>query len=459
MPIDARFDPHKNRKRSVDTISTWKAYVLVINAAIHSPLTGSGQYMQLHKTGILINLLVYTLSSLLLIYGIRKVLKNIYNICRAEEEGYLHFEEAIHLAFSRGPKFLVKYATCTWILIVLMKFIIHYFMLCIYFHQISKSCHDLVATWNVHTISFLNMKILALPYFCIIFCFRTLKQMTYTSLISVVAYVGFYIISLYYTFAEFDRPAECLKVGTFEKFQDYFAYTLFSYMAFSTVRLVEREMESPKKFVKLFGVLNIAFVFGFVAEIVHSTIRYWRNGRPFPEEFGTLRNNLLNVFTALASYTCFPLQGHPIICTIWRDIFRACFPSRFAINIEMILRPLVVVLVFIFVLFVTEKQILIISSAFSGTCLALLTVTIPSFFELLVLYPNSYGKFKYKLVENVALIFVGVSISFSFVVWGFQRSLSKESNVSGSNFTDNKILNQWYMSQFYLRRGFLMRTY
>ncbi|CAH2089730.1 unnamed protein product [Euphydryas editha] len=256
---------------------------------------------------------------------------------------------------------------------------------------------------------------LLVPYLLLEYFMKTLKIVSYISMLGNFMNLVGLILVMYHVFL---APHGVLIYATTDAVALYFVIgtCLFNLSAVGVVLSIDKALKDPRVLTKSSGVICVCMLTTTIILTVFGVLGYW--------SFGTMEENVLrslpfddnSAILAIGLYLIsiafvYPIQCYPAIQIIIEVIKNrdAHFPpsEKTLKTVEFVARPVFVFTSF-FVCYLVPIQGAFV--AFVGNlCTTMLALVFPALMELCILYPNHYGKYNFYLIKDLIIVIFGVS--------------------------------------------------
>uniref|UniRef100_A0A1B6C3V7 Amino acid transporter transmembrane domain-containing protein n=1 Tax=Clastoptera arizonana TaxID=38151 RepID=A0A1B6C3V7_9HEMI len=287
---------------------------------------------------------------------------------------------------------------------------------CVYIMFVASSIKQVVDFyWMVIDVR-IHMVIILLPLILLSFI-RNLKRLAPVSQFANIITFAAIGITMYYIFKDLPPMDSVEMVGTASGFILYVGTTLFALEAVGVVIALENNMQTPKSFGKPWGVLNKGMTF---IVILYTAVGFFGYIKYGSAALGSVTLNLPNtdilaqsvkLIFAIAIFITYALQGYVAIEIIWNTYLKPVIGNnKNVLFIEYVMRAIIVISTFILAVLIPRLELFI--SLFGALCLSALGIAFPALIEICVLWPHSFGKFKYILIKDILLFIVGILALF-----------------------------------------------
>ncbi|CAH2984702.1 unnamed protein product [Chilo suppressalis] len=429
------FDPRDHREPKCP-ISNWMAYFNLIRTGFGAGMLGLPLAMS--QAGIILGTFLMIIIGLLITHMHHTLLNCLNEISRQLRIPHVSYRYGFRIALLHGP------AVCQFIgkrgpAIITTFMLLSQLGICTVFVAFtSDSLKDLM-DWESANPALLALLV---PYLLLEYFMKTLKIISYISLLGNVLNLIGLILVFYHIFKD---PRKDFTTVVHNAMSLLFAFgiMLFNMSAISVVLTLDKALKNPKILTKKLGVLNIGMLVPTVVATIFSVLGYWA--------FGTMEENILrslpyddNVsIVAIGIYLlavafAYPIQCYPAIQIILETVKNRDMldpPSESSLKIiETISRPCFVLLSFA-VCYLAPFQAPIV--AFVGhLCTTMLALVFPALMELCIRYPDDYGSYKIYLLKDLCIILGGIFTWTCGVVLSGYLIYIRVLSLSSPNATD-----------------------
>jgi proton-coupled amino acid transporter len=280
---------------------------------------------------------------------------------------------------------------------------------CVYFIFVAATFQELLnhafkIDWNLRTFILLTF----VPVL-MIGQIRELKHLVPFSMIANFLILGAFVITIYYIFEhplEFsDKPL----IVSAENWPNAVSMILFAVTNIRNAMSIENGMQEPQKYLGIFGVLNVT---SYIVASFYALIGFFSYVRYGDAIKGSVTLNLpvdeplaltAKVFIGIAVLFSFGLIFHVCMEILWTRFGGKIKQSRKNI-FHIAARTIIAILMVGLAILIPNLKLFIslVGTVIFGT----LSVFIPVLTHTIFLVDKSYGKFRWKLIVNLFLIFL-----------------------------------------------------
>ncbi|XP_031765771.2 proton-coupled amino acid transporter-like protein CG1139 [Galleria mellonella] len=410
-PDDNDFDPRLYREPKCP-ISPWMAYFNLLRTGFGAGVLGLP--LAISQSGIILGPLLTLATGALMIHTHLTLLWCLNEISRQLRIPYISYRYGFRIALLHGPP-ICRYIGERGPTIIATMMMMSQIGICTVFVIFTTDSLRDIMDWESSRPALLA---LLLPYLLLEYFMKTLKIVSYVSLVgNLMNFVG--LVLIFYLIFE-DPHGETI-VATTETLPFLFALGtfLFNMSAVGVVLSLDKALKDPTIMTSRCGVIIIGILVPTLVSTIFGTLGYW--------SFGTMEENILRslpfdnyiAMTAIGLYMiavalAYPIQCYPgiqIILEVVKNHHLNEPPSDNALKIlESIARPVFVCTSFLIGYLIPFQGPFV---AFVGSlCTTLLALVFPATMELCLMYPGDYGKFNIHLVKNLIIIIIGIFICF-----------------------------------------------
>ncbi|KAJ8865747.1 hypothetical protein PR048_033268 [Dryococelus australis] len=261
----------------------------------------------------------------------------------------------------------------------------------------------------------LYMVILLLPLILLNYV-RNLKLLApFSTIANLITFVGL-AITLYYLVDDVPSPAERRMLGEPMEFPLFVGTTLFSLEAVGVIIALENNMQTPGDFVGYTGVLNKGMSVIVFLYVLVGFVGYVKYG---DDTMGSITLNLpteqilaqsVKIMFAVAIFITYALQCYVPVEIVWNSYLKHRMEDSsecMQMFVEYLMRTGMVISTFLLAVAIPRLELFI--SLFGALCLAALGIAFPATIELCLLWPDKYGRGRWMLYKDLAIILCGVS--------------------------------------------------
>ncbi|XP_018787888.1 PREDICTED: proton-coupled amino acid transporter-like protein pathetic [Bactrocera latifrons] len=340
-------------------------------------------------------------------YVLVKCAHKLYYKSRRTE---MSFAEVAEVAFLNGPKWARGFAPVAKFSILFGLFLTYFGTCSVYTVIVAKNFEQVMEHWLGYQIS-LRLLISALLIPLILLSW--IPNLKYLAPVSMVAnlFMGVGLgITFYYLVTDLP-PVTTREFANVSTIPAFFAITIFAMEAIGVVMPLENNMEKPRHFLGICGVLSQGMSGVTLIYMALGFLGYLRYGTA-TEESITLNlpvhewpAQAVKVLIALAVYCTFGLQFYVCLEIVWDGIKDKC--KKRPILVNYVLRTVLVTAAV--VLAVSVPTIAPFMGLIGAFCFSILGLIFPVFIELITHWDTGFGAYNWILWKNVIIGFCGVA--------------------------------------------------
>ncbi|KAH8262481.1 hypothetical protein KR026_008048, partial [Drosophila bipectinata] len=370
-----------------------------------------------YYSGIIFGIVMLIAITFMLIHSMQLLIICMIESARRQQMGYSTFPETMKFALSQGPRCCRCWAKVGAIICDAVLIFSHYGVCVVYLVFVSLNLQKILKfkygdSDNLRYYVII-VGILVLPPFMI----TRLKWLVPFNLIaSILEYVAFACM-IYYIFQDLPPITErAVFFGKVEHMASFFGTVLFSITSVGVMLAIEAKMKHPEQYIGWFGIMDIAVVFIVISYIFFGVMGYWKYGDDIqtalslnlPTEEAIAKVSQVSIMCAI--FLTYSLCGYVVINIIMTHYWNKSGELKHPIIKELIVR-------LIFVLVSTLNAAMApdfgpLLSLVGAFTISLLNLIFPALIEICLLYPPeyTYGKYKWKLIKDIALMVIGTLI-------------------------------------------------
>ncbi|XP_075212048.1 proton-coupled amino acid transporter-like protein pathetic [Lycorma delicatula] len=322
----------------------------------------------------------------------------------------LGFAETVQVAFETGPPKYRFWAPFAREFVHVTLFCTYFFGNTVYVIFISNSFEQVIENhfhnkWDLR-IYILLLTIPLLPLGII----RTLKYLVPFSAIATVFVMFGLALTLYYTFTDIPDITTRDYIATPLRIPIFFSTVLFAMEGIGTVLPIENSMKHPEKFLGCPGVLNTAMT---VVVALYATVGFFGYLRFGEKTYASVTLNLPNevfgetvkILVALSVLLTYGLQFTVPSEIVWKRLGPKLSEDKQEIGYYIMRGIMILGTVASGVALPSMPPFI---SLIGAICFSLLGLFIPSLLEIITFYEDGYGRFQWRFIKNVILIFISI---------------------------------------------------
>ncbi|KAH8314649.1 hypothetical protein KR074_006494, partial [Drosophila pseudoananassae] len=382
-------------------------------------------------SGMIFGIVMLIAITFMLIHGMQLLIMCMIESARRQQMGYSTFPETMKFALTQGPRCCQYLAQVGAIVCDVVLIFSHYGVCVVYLVFVSLNLQQILkfrfGEVNVrYYVSIVG--ILVAPPFMI----TRLKWLVPFNLIaSILEYVAFACM-IYYIFQDLPPITDrAVFFGKVEHMDSFFGTILFSITSVGVMLAIEAKMKHPEQYIGWFGILDIAVVFIVISYIFFGVMGYWKYGDDIqtalslnlPTEEPIAKVSQVCIMCAI--FLTYSLCGYVVINIIMTHYWNKSGELKHALIKELIVRFLFVVISTVNALGAPDLgPLLALVGAFT---ISLLNLIFPALIEICLLYPPeyTYGKYKWKLIKDIALMLIGSIILVNGTYGAFRDIFQK----------------------------------
>jgi proton-coupled amino acid transporter len=292
------------------------------------------------------------------------------------------------------------------------------------------SCYAVIVAENFNYVAFnyitpfdkrITIGLLFLPFLLIAY----VPNLKYLAPVSMVANVCMAVglgITCYYLLVDIPSISERPAIANLSTLPVGISVVIFAIEAIGVVMPLENNMETPRKFIGIFGVLNQGMAFVTVLYIVLGFLGFLKYGEHTAdsitlnlpkEEYAA---QAVNVLVGLAVFFTYGLVFYVCLDIVWNEIkYRYSTKETFA---NYLLRTVMVIVNIVIAVLV--PQIIPFVSLIGAFCFSILGLVCPVIIEILTFWEEGFGRFNWKIAKH-AVIMITAMIA---VIFGSRSAIS-----------------------------------
>ncbi|KAM8711535.1 hypothetical protein ACLKA7_000643 [Drosophila subpalustris] len=401
------YDPYEKRTIEVP-LNNFDAFISLLKCVMGTGILAMP--LAIRYSGVVVGVLLSVLLMILLTYCIHLLINGMTECCRRIQVPQVSMPEAVQIAYQLGPGCVHCFAKAAGFLTSCVLVIGQFGLCCVYIVFVAKNFKEIGDYyWKDHNERYyvVGVCLLQLPFFMI----RKLKYLVPLNLVSnFMLYVGFICI-MYYLVRGLPKPEEREMMKPPLDWMMFFGIAAFSLTAVGSMLVVEANMAHPENYLGFCGVLNMAVFFILFTNIFFGIMGYWRFGEHV-EASVTLNipqnevlSQIIKTTIACGIFLSYPLNGFVVITVVFKDYGNEAsnkhhYSVEFAVRLCFLLLTGVVAVVVPNLAALTELE-----GAFS---LCNLNLICPALIDMFINYNTGYGRLRWKLIRDVALIIIGI---------------------------------------------------
>ncbi|XP_064545778.1 glutamate transporter polyphemus-like [Drosophila montana] len=408
---DGGYNPYDNRDVE-KPLSTCEAFMTLLKCVIGTGILSMP--LAFKYCGIIGGVVMTTLCTALVIYGMQLLIKCMIESSRRNQVGYMNFPETMVFSFSVGPKCCQSISKGVSPLVDIILCIAHYGVNVVYHVFVSihfKELSDIYITTCDLRVVCAIVGLLFLPLFLV-------RQLKYLVPFSIIANILIYLslcTICYYMFRGLPNlsdnrmlPLSVLDIPIFV------GIVMFATSSVGVMLAVEAKMAKPALYLGWFGILSLCAVFVCLTNMIFGFLGYWRYGDNIAASVTInlpgkeIVAQLTKLGIALAVYFTYPLSGYVPIEIIMNHYLNKNGKLKHPHMIEYIIRiAFVIVITLNAIAFPNLGPLVALVGAFA---ISLLNLIFPCCIEMCLLYHDSYGRLKWILIKNILMIIFGMFV-------------------------------------------------
>ncbi|KAH8371239.1 hypothetical protein KR093_006715, partial [Drosophila rubida] len=361
--------------------------------------------------GMIGGVVLTVLSMFVLIYGMELLIMCMVESCRRKKVPYMTFHETMEFAFEEGPKCSRWFSKASGYFVDVILGFSHYGTNVVYIVFVAVNLQQFFDEADVD----LDLRILiAFVGICCIplFLLRHLKYLVPGNIIASVLIVAGLLALFWYLFRGLPPISDRDMAPDYAQIPFSLGIILFATSSVGVMLAIESKMAEPKKYLGWLGVLSVGAALICVFYAFFGLIGYWRYGDK-TEASVTLNvpveeilAKIIKMAIAVAIFLTYPLSGYVTVNIIMdylkkRELKHPHF-VEYGVRIGFVIVTTINAIVF-----PNLGPLLSLMGAFS---ISLLNLIFPCCIELCLIYNDSYGKFRWKLLKNILIIILGLII-------------------------------------------------
>ncbi|CAB3258805.1 unnamed protein product [Arctia plantaginis] len=409
------FDPYKFRKVAHPT-TYMETMIHLLKGSIGAGILAMPDACR--RVGIIIAIIGIIFIGGFATYCLQLMIYSEVEVCRRHRRGYMAYSKCMKLAILEGPKWFRCSSGFFYFLVEFMLILWQLGVCSIYFVFVAQNLKQVFDYYGM-TISLRLMITYLLPMEIVVNLVKNLKLLTPMSTFSnAVTLAGMGLIMFYLIEDDLEYDDSKLQLKELTDIPQFIGTTLFAMEAVGVVLALEYNMENPRRFVGLCGLLSIGMIIILSLFVLMGVPGYFKYG---DETKASITLNLpqeqkkaqaAKVAFSLALFFSFPLQNFVAYELIWRKLKKRS-PSLATKGSDYLLRIALVLVPYAPAVSIPKLGPFI--SLMGALCLSLLAIVFPGIMDMCLWYPNNYGAAKYKLLRDIFIIFFGLICLFSGV--------------------------------------------
>ncbi|XP_012147340.2 proton-coupled amino acid transporter-like protein acs isoform X1 [Megachile rotundata] len=366
-----------------------------------------------HNSGYAVGTVATIIIGMFCTYCMRILVNSEYELCKRKKVPSLSYHGTAEAALSVGPVPLRRFAKPSIHVINVFLLVYQLGTCCVYTvfigTNLDKALNDYLPNMDVR----LYMVAILVPLILVNWI-RNLKFLAPCSTIANFITLASFSIILYYIFREPLSLEDREPIGHVTNFPLYFGTVLFALEAIGVVMPLENEMKKPKKFMSLFGVLNVGMSTIVVLYTVIGLFGYIRYGS---EVGGSITLKLgeheilgqsVQLLLSLAIFFTHPIQCYVAIDIVWNEYIAPKLEKNSRKLLwEYVLRTCIVLSTFLLAIVIPELELFI--SLFGALCLSGLGLIFPAIIQICTFWGVSTRTERaIMLAKNMSLILFGL---------------------------------------------------
>lgn len=321
------------------------------------------------------------------------------------------YAETVMVCFMDGPEtfrnwaFKMKRICNTFLVITQMGFC------CVYLVFLGDSIQMMLINYNISQ----SVQIIICYTFPGIWLISLLTNLKYLAPMSIVANIAMLlgiIITFYYNLTDLPDINRLHYVGQLSTIPLFFGTVIYTFEAIGLVLPMYNEMEKPKQFVMICGVLNIGMTLVIMLCTSMGALSYWRWGNDIkssvtlnlpPEILG----QIVVCSIAFGVFVSYVLQLYVAFTILFPHIYRRWGPFAHPYIIELLFRTSLTLVAYVLALTIPYLGLVIsLIGAVGGGALALI---IPPILEMIVFYEYNGFCIIFKDIFILTIGMIGIS--------------------------------------------------
>ncbi|XP_025203232.1 proton-coupled amino acid transporter-like protein pathetic [Melanaphis sacchari] len=358
-------------------------------------------------SGLIIGIFATVFVSFVCTYCSYLLVKCAHTLYWRTKVSSMSYADVAEVAFANGPEWSRKFSSLTRKSILWLLFVTYFGTCSVYTVIIASNFHQL---YMYHMGYELNLRyfiaILLIPLILLSY----VPNLKYLAPVSKVANQLMAIglsITFYYTLCDVPSISKRSPVGSLETFPTFFCITVFAMEAIGVVMPLENNMKTPKKFLGVFGVLNVGMGGVTVVYILLGFFGYLKYGEATESSITLNLPNedfaaqVAKICISLAVFCTYGLQFFVCLEIIWTKI-QENFENTTIYHNYILRTILVTISVVIAVAVPTIGPFIGLIGAF---CFSLLGIVMPVVIEFATYWDNITI---WMTVRNAVLIAIGI---------------------------------------------------
>ncbi|XP_065348596.1 proton-coupled amino acid transporter-like protein pathetic [Cloeon dipterum] len=321
----------------------------------------------------------------------------------------MSFAEVSTVAFKNGPAWSRPYAQLSRMIILVSLFLTYFGTCSVYIVIIANNFQQVI---EQYTQAYLDQRIYIAAFLIPLILLSWVPNLKYLAPVSMLAngLMGCGLgITVYYLVQELPAPSERPHFNGFGGLPQFFSIVIFAMEAIGVVMPLENNMEHPRHFLGLAGVLNQGMAGVTMVYILLGFLGYLKYG---DETMGSITLNLptdeylaqsVKILIALAVFCTYGLQFFVCLEICWDGIKDYYKSSRLA---NYVLRTALVTLTV--ALAVAVPTIGPFIGLIGALCFSILGLICPAVIEMVTFWEEGLGPGKWLLWKNLAVSAFGV---------------------------------------------------
>nr|XP_032519639.1 proton-coupled amino acid transporter-like protein CG1139 isoform X2 [Danaus plexippus plexippus] len=397
---------HRNPR---NPIKLWMAHFNLLRTFFGAGILGLP--LAVSQAGIILGPIMTMSLGLLIMHMHATLLWCLNDICRQLKIPNISYRYGFRIALLHGPSFCRKIGRYGPTIIAIFMLLSQLGICTVFVIFTTDSLRDIM-DWPTSRPA---MAVLFVPYLFLEYFMKTLKVISYISMMGTLFnFVGL-IFVIYHIFL---APHGVLIYAAKNYLNFFFVIgtCLFNLSAVGVVLSLDKALKDPTVLTKPFGVIRFEMVIVTIILTIFGALGYWA--------FGTMEENVLRslpfdddtAMVAIGIYLvsiafAYPIQCYPAIQIVIEIIKNRDVPdppsNTTLKKIEYIARPIFVLATFIVCYFIPIQGAFV---AFVGNlCTTLIALVFPALMEACILYPNHFGKYKIYLIKDIIIITFGLT--------------------------------------------------
>ncbi|XP_075163911.1 solute carrier family 36 member pathetic isoform X3 [Haematobia irritans] len=361
-------------------------------------------------SGIIMGIFATILTALICTHCSYVLVKCGHKLYYKARRSKMSFAEIAEVAFLNGPKWCRGFAPIAKFSILFGLFLTYFGTCSVYTVIVAKNFEQVINHW---TGTEMNSRLLIASFLIPLILLSWIPNLKYLAPVSMVAnvFMGLGLGITFYYLVQ-DLPSiETRSYVSWGTMPAFFSISIFAMEAIGVVMPLENNMENPRHFLGICGVLSQGMSGVTLIYMFLGFLGYLRYGDATGESI-TLNlpvhewpAQAVKVLIALAVYCTFGLQFYVCLEIVWDSIKDKC--TKRPIMVNYVLRTvLVTAAVGLAVAVPTIAPFMGLIGAF---CFSILGLIFPVFIEIVTHWDTGFGPFNWIIWKNIVICICGVA--------------------------------------------------